>query len=144
MDPFTINKVIVIGLGSIALRHRKNLKLLFPDVLIIAVPASGKASNKNIQFADQIILTLEEAVKEKVDIVHPKAKAGDLEDQYYNDTGTRESYNRDVAMYNTLETKEVVVLDADGNPKLVNADEVIDDLDNQLGELDSIMRCSRG
>jgi hypothetical protein len=47
-------------------------------------------------------------------------------------------------MYNTLETKEVVVLDADGNPKLVNADEVIDDLDNQLGELDSIMRCSRG
>lgn len=83
-------------------------------------------------------------VREKVDIEHPKAKAGDLEDQYYNDTGTRESYNRDVAMYNTLETKEVVVLDADGNPKLVNADEVIDDLDNQLGELDSIMRCSRG
>jgi hypothetical protein len=83
-------------------------------------------------------------VKEKVDIVHPKAKAGDLEDQYYNDTGTRESYNRDAAMYNTLETKEVVVMDADGNPKLVNADEVIDDLDNQLGELDSIMRCSRG
>ncbi len=83
-------------------------------------------------------------VKERVNIVHPKAKAGDLEDQYYNDTGTRESYNRDAAMYNTLETKEVVVMDADGNPKLVNADEVIDDLDNQLGELDSIMRCSRG
>ena len=83
-------------------------------------------------------------VKEKVDIVHPKAKAGDLEDQYYNDTGTRESYNRDVDMYNTLETKEVVVLDADGNPKIVNADEVIKDLDDQLGELDSIMRCSRG
>lgn len=83
-------------------------------------------------------------VKEKVNIVHPKAKAGDLEDQYYNDTGTRESYNRDVAMYNTLEIKEVVVLDADGNPKIVNADEVIKDLDDQLGELDSIMRCSRG
>lgn len=84
------------------------------------------------------------SIKEKVNVVHPKAKAGDLEDQYYNDTGTRESYNRDVAMYNTLETKEVVVLDADGNPKIVNADEVIKDLDDQLGELDSIMRCSRG
>ena len=83
-------------------------------------------------------------VIDKSDVVYPKAKAADLEDQYYTDTGTRESYNRDVAMYNTLETKEVVVMDADGNPKLVNADEVIDDLDNQLGELDSIMRCSRG
>jgi hypothetical protein len=83
-------------------------------------------------------------VIDKSNVVYPKAKAADLEDQYYTDTGTRESYNRDVSMYNTLETKEVVVLDADGNPKLVNADEVIDDLDNQLGELDSIMRCSRG
>jgi len=63
-----ITKVIVIGLGNIALRHRRNLKLLFPEVLIIAVPASGRVSNQNIEFADQIILTLEEAIKEKVDI----------------------------------------------------------------------------
>jgi hypothetical protein len=99
---------------------------------------------KTIDEADSPAPKSTKVVREKSDIVYPKAKAADLEDQYYADTGTRESYNRDVAMYNTLETKEVVVLDADGNPKLVSADEVINDLDNQLGELDSIMRCSRG
>lgn len=99
---------------------------------------------KIIDEADSPAPLSKRVVIDKSDVVYPKAKAADLEDQYYTDTGTRESYNRDVSMYNTLETKEVVVLDADGNPKLVNADEVIDDLDNQLGELDSIMRCSRG
>jgi predicted dehydrogenase len=63
-----ITKAIVVGLGNIALRHRRNLKLLFPEVLIIAVPASGRISNQNVEFADQIILTLEEAIKEKVDL----------------------------------------------------------------------------
>ena len=63
-----ITKAIVIGLGSIALRHRRNLKQLFPEVLVIAVPASGRISNQNIEFADQIILTLEDAIKEKIDM----------------------------------------------------------------------------
>jgi predicted dehydrogenase len=63
-----ITKAVVIGLGSIALRHRRNLKLLFPEILIIAVPASGRISNQNIEFSDQIILTLEDAIKEKIDM----------------------------------------------------------------------------
>jgi len=67
-DMRKITKAVVIGLGNIALRHRRNLKLFFPEVLIIAVPASGKISGQNVEFADQIILTLEEAIKEKVDI----------------------------------------------------------------------------
>ena len=68
IDARKITKAVVVGLGSIALRHRRNLKLLFPEVLIIAVPASGRVSNQNVEFADQIILTLEEAIKEKVDL----------------------------------------------------------------------------
>jgi predicted dehydrogenase len=68
IDTRKVTKAIVIGLGNIALRHRRNLKLLFPEVLIIAVPASGRVSNQNIEFADQIILALEDAIKEKVDI----------------------------------------------------------------------------
>jgi predicted dehydrogenase len=67
-DTRKITKAVVVGLGSIALRHRRNLKLLFPEVLIIAVPASGRVSNQNVEFADKIILTLEEAIKEKIDI----------------------------------------------------------------------------
>ena len=50
-----ITRAIVIGNGSVALRHRKNLKLLFPDLFIIAVPARGMISNQNIEFANQII-----------------------------------------------------------------------------------------
>jgi len=67
-DTLKVKKAIIVGLGNIALRHRRNLKILFPEVLIIAVPASGRISNQNIEFADQIILTLEEAIKEKVDV----------------------------------------------------------------------------
>ena len=63
-----ITKAVVVGLGNIALRHRRNLKLLFPEVLVIAVPASGRISNQNVEFADQIILTLEDAIKEKIDV----------------------------------------------------------------------------
>jgi predicted dehydrogenase len=63
-----ITRAVVVGLGNIALRHRRNLKSLFPEIFIIAVPASGKVTNQNVDFADQIILTLEEAINEKVDI----------------------------------------------------------------------------
>mgnify|MGYP005629195615 CR=1 FL=1 len=63
-----ITKVVVIGLGSIALRHRRNLKSLFPEVLIIAVPASGRVSGQNVEFADEIILSLDEAVRIGVDV----------------------------------------------------------------------------
>lgn len=66
--PIKIKKAIVVGLGNIALRHRKNLKLLFPGIFIIAVPASGKLSNQNVDFADQISLTIEDAIKKKINI----------------------------------------------------------------------------
>lgn len=63
-----ITKAIVVGLGNISLRHRRNLKILFPGVFIIAVPSSGKILNQNVEFADQIVLSVEEAIKQNVDI----------------------------------------------------------------------------
>jgi predicted dehydrogenase len=63
-----ITKVVVVGLGNIALRHRRNLKLLLPDVFIIAVPASGKISNQSVEFSDQIILSLVEVIDIGVDM----------------------------------------------------------------------------
>jgi predicted dehydrogenase len=65
---YKITKAVVVGLGNIALRHRRNLKLLFPEIFIIAVPASGKISNQSVDFSDQIILNLDEAIKEGADI----------------------------------------------------------------------------
>lgn len=63
-----ITKAVVVGLGNIALRHRKNLKLLFPKILIISVPSSGKIENQNIEFSDQITLSLDEVIREGVDM----------------------------------------------------------------------------
>ena len=63
-----VAKAVVIGLGNIALRHRRNLKLLFPEILIISVPSSGKFENQNVEFADQITLSLDEAIREEVDM----------------------------------------------------------------------------
>jgi predicted dehydrogenase len=63
-----IKKVVIVGLGSIAFRYRRNLKLLFPEILIISVPSSGKISNQNVEFSDQIILSLDEAIRGGVDI----------------------------------------------------------------------------
>jgi predicted dehydrogenase len=64
-----IRKAIVIGLGNIAVRHRRNLKLLFPEIFIIALSSSGKIINQNTDFADQIVLNLNDVVLEGVDIV---------------------------------------------------------------------------
>ena len=63
-----IKKAIVIGNGSIASCHRKNLKILFPKLFIVSVPASGRILNKDIEFADDIILDLNDAIKKKADI----------------------------------------------------------------------------
>jgi hypothetical protein len=63
-----VAKAVVIGLGNIALRHRRNLKLLFSEILIISVPSSGKFENQNVEFADQITLSLDEAIREGVDM----------------------------------------------------------------------------
>ena len=53
-----ITRAVVVGLGNIALRHRRNLKSLFPEIFIIAVPASGKVIHQNVEFSDQIISSL--------------------------------------------------------------------------------------
>ena len=63
-----ITRAVVVGLGNIALRHRRNLKSLFPEIFIIAVPASGKVIHQNVEFSDQIISSLDEVITEGVDI----------------------------------------------------------------------------
>jgi predicted dehydrogenase len=63
-----IKRVVVVGLGNIALRHRRNLKSLFPEIFIIAVPSSGKITSQNVEFADQIVLSLDKVIREGVDM----------------------------------------------------------------------------
>ena len=68
MSEYHLERVVVVGLGSIALRHRRNLKILFPNVFIVAVPSSGTIDNQIVDFADQIILNLSEVLMKDVDI----------------------------------------------------------------------------
>lgn len=75
----------------------------------------------------------------------PKAKTGDLEDQALKEMGLREAFNEEVAVYNSLETKHHIDIDADGNMAISQkADDEIASIDKDLDGLDSIMRCTRG
>lgn len=58
-----MKKIAVIGLGSIANRHRRNLKNIFPDSIIYAISASGRIPDKEVINSDVVINSLEELIK---------------------------------------------------------------------------------
>ncbi len=64
-----MNKVAVIGLGSIATRHRNNLKRLFPDSILYAMSASGRIPNEEISDCDTLVENLEELINHKPEMV---------------------------------------------------------------------------
>ncbi|MFW3570384.1 Gfo/Idh/MocA family protein [Kosakonia cowanii] len=49
-----MKNVAVIGLGNIATRHRKNIRALFPQAKIYAVPSSGRLVTEIISDCDEI------------------------------------------------------------------------------------------
>lgn len=61
----TINQVAVIGLGNIALRHRRNLKHLYPKATVLAMSASGRKPNNFIEFADFLVSDIKELIAAK-------------------------------------------------------------------------------
>lgn len=64
-----MDKVAVIGLGSIAERHRKNLRLLFPNAEILSMSASGRYVPDPPENADSLLLTIDELINEKPNLV---------------------------------------------------------------------------
>ena len=63
-----MKKVAVIGLGNIATRHRRNLKLLFPNVEILVMSASGRIPNEYISDCDVIETNIEHIIQSKVEM----------------------------------------------------------------------------
>ncbi|MDK2597585.1 Gfo/Idh/MocA family protein [Pseudoalteromonas obscura] len=63
-----INNAIVIGLGSIAKRHRKNIKQLYPDSTVFAMSASGRVPNETIEYCDKVISSFNELNLESVQL----------------------------------------------------------------------------
>ena len=70
----------------------------------------------------------------------PKAPATNLERQVLDDDGMGKYFDAEVAAYNRLESKQIF----DENGNIVDADKVIQELNDDLDGLDSIMRCSIG
>lgn len=68
-NPITINKVAVIGLGNIATRHRRNLKMLFPHASLLAMSASGRVSEDVISDCDVIVGSVAEIIEQHVQLV---------------------------------------------------------------------------
>lgn len=61
--------VAVIGLGNIAIRHRKNLKMLFPDVILFAMSASGRLPSEDVSHCDSVVSCVDELIEHKVELV---------------------------------------------------------------------------
>lgn len=64
-----MKNVAVIGLGSIAKRHRANLRHIFPDASIYAMSASGRSPDKSISDADKIVTSVQELLDAQVEFV---------------------------------------------------------------------------
>lgn len=52
----------MIGLGNISKRHRKNIRLLYPESTIVAVSASGREPIEAVENADLVAVSLAEAI----------------------------------------------------------------------------------
>lgn len=59
-----MNSIGVIGLGNISIRHRQNLKSMFPATDVIAMSASGRSQDKLVEFSDKVVGTVDELIKE--------------------------------------------------------------------------------
>ena len=59
--------VAVIGLGNIATRHRRNLKLLFPQCKLLAMSASGRVPSGTVPDCDQVVMNIAQVIDAQVD-----------------------------------------------------------------------------
>jgi predicted dehydrogenase len=63
-----MKKVAVIGLGNIAIRHRRNLKQLFPEATLFSMSASGRTSVEAIPYSDVTVANLQALIEEKIEL----------------------------------------------------------------------------
>jgi len=61
------NAVAVIGLGSIAHRHRNNIRSRFPDARILAMSASGRAVHEPLEHVDEMFTSLQALIDARPD-----------------------------------------------------------------------------
>lgn len=64
-----MERVAVIGMGNIAVRHRRNLKALFPDAILYAMSASGRVPEEHLENVDIIVSNVEELISNDIQLV---------------------------------------------------------------------------
>lgn len=60
---------VVIGLGNISLRHRRNLKQKFPKMKVLAMSSSGRVPDEEIEDCDEFIYDFQTLIDKKPDLV---------------------------------------------------------------------------
>jgi predicted dehydrogenase len=63
-----MERIAVIGLGNISIRHRRNLKQLYPMASIYGMSASGRPSTETVSDCDVFVTSMEELIKYKIDL----------------------------------------------------------------------------
>ncbi|USE83210.1 Gfo/Idh/MocA family protein [Acinetobacter tibetensis] len=61
-----MKNIAVIGLGNIATRHRRNLKMLFPEAKLIVMSASGRTPKEPVTDSDHIAESIDEIIQLQV------------------------------------------------------------------------------
>ncbi|RKF17811.1 gfo/Idh/MocA family oxidoreductase [Alginatibacterium sediminis] len=64
-----MKRVAVVGLGNIAIRHRRNLKQLFPSSKLYAMSASGRLPVEIVCNCDQVVSSIDELIVEQIELV---------------------------------------------------------------------------
>jgi predicted dehydrogenase len=61
-----MKNIAVIGLGNIATRHRRNLKMLFPEAKLIVMSASSRTPKEPVTDSDHIAESIDEIIQLQV------------------------------------------------------------------------------
>ncbi|MNZ14248.1 1,5-anhydro-D-fructose reductase [compost metagenome] len=62
-----MKRIAVIGLGNISVRHRRNLKHLYPSASIYAMSASGQATATDISDCDVFVSSVGELIQHRIE-----------------------------------------------------------------------------
>lgn len=63
-----MKRIAVIGFGNISVRHRKNLKLLYPLASIYGMSASGRASSEPVNDCDVMVTSIAQLIESKIEL----------------------------------------------------------------------------
>ncbi|WP_323895768.1 Gfo/Idh/MocA family protein [Aeromonas caviae] len=63
-----MERIAVIGLGNISIRHRHNLKYLYPFASIYAMSASGQVAASEVSDCDVFVYSVEELIQHRIEL----------------------------------------------------------------------------